>query len=81
MRRSPATSVWSRRRGRRTAPFTPRPLRSGLLGLGVGLFGGIGLALLLHQFDNSLQSRDQVSEMLASAAVGPDPQAQEDGDG
>ena len=56
-----------------TAPFTPRPLRSALLGLGVGLFGGIGLALLLHQFDNSLQSRDQVSEMLHLPLLGQIP--------
>ncbi len=56
-----------------SAPFTPRPLRSALLGLGVGLFAGIGLALLLHQFDNSLHTRDQVSEMLRLPLLGQIP--------
>ncbi len=36
-------------------------------------FGGIGLAFLLHQFDNSLQSREDVAEILRLPLLGQIP--------
>ncbi len=56
-----------------SAPFSPRPLRSGVLGFGVGLFVGIGLAFLLQQFDNSVQSREEVSQLLRLPLLGQIP--------
>ena len=56
-----------------SAPFSPRPLHSGMLGLGVGLFVGIGLAFLLQQFDNSVQSREEVSQLLGLPLLGQIP--------
>ena len=39
-----------------TAPYAPDPWRAAILGLGVGLFAGIGLAFLLEQFDTRLRT-------------------------
>ena len=52
------------------APFEPRPLRSGVLGLGVGLFAGIGLAFLLEQFDTRLRRQDEVARILRQPILG-----------
>ena len=54
-------------------PFAPRPFRSGVLGLGVGLFAGIGLAFVLQQFDNSVKSREEVSQLLRLPLLGQIP--------
>jgi Mrp family chromosome partitioning ATPase len=45
-------------------PFAPRPARATVLGLVLGVFGGVGLALLLRQFDTRLTSGDEVSALL-----------------
>lgn len=45
-------------------PFTPRPTRAALLGLGLGVFGGVGLAFILRQFDTRLTSGNEVSALL-----------------
>jgi len=45
-------------------PIEPQPLRSAILGFGVGLFAGIGLAFLLEQFDTRLRRPEEVADML-----------------
>lgn len=52
------------------APFEPRPLRSAVLGLGVGLFAAIGLAFLLEQFDTRLRRQDEVARILRQPILG-----------
>jgi len=52
------------------APFEPRPLRSGVLGLGVGLFAGLGLAFLLEQFDTRLRRQDEIARILRQPILG-----------
>ncbi len=42
----------------------PRPTKYGLLGLGLGLVLGVGLALLRDAFDTRLRTPDQVSNVL-----------------
>jgi Mrp family chromosome partitioning ATPase len=51
-------------------PVEPRPLRSSVLGLAVGLFAGIGLAFLLEQFDTRLRSRHELSTILGMPVLG-----------
>lgn len=46
------------------AKIRPRPTRYGLLGLGLGLVLGIGLAFLRDAFDTRLRSTDQIGEIL-----------------
>ena len=53
-----------------TTPYSPRPLRSGILGLGVSLFAALGLALLLEQFDTRLRSPDEVARILGHPVIG-----------
>jgi len=45
-------------------PFAPRPLRAAVLGLVLGVFGGVGLAFILRQFDTRLTSGDDVAALL-----------------
>jgi len=45
-------------------PFAPRPLRAALLGLLLGVFGGVGLAFILRQFDTRLTNGAEVSALL-----------------
>ena len=60
----PATSACSWMPTVPTAPISPKPLRSAILGFGVGLFAGIGLAFLLEQFDTRLRRPDDVAALL-----------------
>ncbi len=53
-----------------TQPFAPDPLRTALLGLAVGLFGGIGLAFLLEQFDLRLRTPDEIAAELRVPILG-----------
>ena len=46
------------------SPIAPKPLRSAILGFGVGLFAGIGLAFLLEQFDTRVRRPDDVAALL-----------------
>jgi receptor protein-tyrosine kinase len=46
------------------AKVRPRPVRSGVLGLGVGLVLGLVLAFLANTFDTRLRSADEVTEEL-----------------
>jgi non-specific protein-tyrosine kinase len=52
------------------APYAPNPLRSAILGFGVGLFAGIGLAFLLEQFDTRLRRPEDVVAILQQPVLG-----------
>src|SRR5665648_337699 len=51
-------------------PVSPKPLRSAILGFGVGLFAAIGLAFLLEQFDTRLRHADEVARILRRPILG-----------
>ncbi len=51
-------------------PVSPKPLRSAILGFGVGLFAAIGLAFLLEQFDTRLRHTDEVARILRRPILG-----------
>ncbi|HET6496270.1 MAG TPA: P-loop NTPase, partial [Thermoleophilia bacterium] len=53
-----------------SAPYAPNPLRSAILGFGVGLFAGIGLAFLLEQFDTRLRRTEDVAAILRQPVLG-----------
>ena len=53
-----------------TAPVSPRPVRSAMLGFGAGLILSLGLAFLLEQFDVRIRSHREVSEILRLPTVG-----------
>ena len=53
-----------------TVPYAPNPLRSAILGFGVGLFAGIGLAFLLEQFDTRIRRPDDVAIALRMPILG-----------
>ena len=53
-----------------TAPYAPNPMRSAILGFGVGLFAGIGLAFLLEQFDTRVRRADEVTRVLRAPVLG-----------
>jgi|GEM_PF-501262 len=52
------------------SPYEPRPLRSAVLGLAIGLFAGIGLAFLLEQFDTSIHGHQEVARILQRPVIG-----------
>jgi succinoglycan biosynthesis transport protein ExoP len=52
------------------APASPRPLRNAILGLGIGLFAGIGLAFVLEQLDTRLRTSDQVAALMGQPILG-----------
>jgi len=51
-------------------PVSPKPLRSAILGFGVGLFAAIGLAFLLEQFDTRLRHADEAARILRRPILG-----------
>ncbi len=51
-------------------PVSPKPLRSAILGFGVGLFAAIGLAFLLEQFDTRLRHADDAARILRLPILG-----------
>ena len=51
-------------------PVSPKPLRSAILGFGVGLFAAIGLAFLLEQFDTRLRDADDAARILRLPIIG-----------
>jgi polysaccharide biosynthesis transport protein len=61
-----------------TSPVEPKPLRSALLGLGIGLFAGIGLAFLLEQFDTRLRRAEDVAALLRQPILGRVPRLTRD---
>ena len=53
-----------------TAPYAPTPKKSGILGLGVGILVGLGVAALREKLDTRLRSHRDVAEMLDLPIVG-----------
>ena len=47
-----------------TEPYTPQPVRNGAVGLVAGLILGIGLVLLLEQFDTRVRSPEEAVAIL-----------------
>ncbi len=52
------------------APFTPKPARNAVVGLAAGLVLGIGLVLLLEQFDTRVRTADEAMRILGMPIVG-----------
>ena len=52
------------------APYAPKPTRSAVLGLGVGILVGLGVATLRERLDTRLRSHRDVAEMLGLPVVG-----------
>lgn len=52
------------------APYAPNPLRNALLGFGIALFAGIGLAYLLEQFDTRVRRPEQIAQILRQPILG-----------
>jgi len=52
------------------APFAPKPLRSAILGLAVGLFAAIGLAFLLEQLDTSVRTEERLLGIMRQPILG-----------
>ena len=53
-----------------SAPFSPNPLRNGVMGLAAGLVIGIGLALLLEQFDTRVRTQEEASAIVDMPVIG-----------
>ena len=63
-----------------TAPYAPKPLRSAILGLAVGLFVAIGLVFLLDQFDTRLRGQEEVARILGCSIIGRIPRIRQSAD-
>jgi Mrp family chromosome partitioning ATPase/capsular polysaccharide biosynthesis protein len=53
-----------------SVPYAPNPMRSAILGFGIGLFAGIGLAFLLEQFDTRVRRAEDVARILRRPILG-----------
>ena len=53
-----------------SAPFSPVPIRDGIIGLAAGLVLGIGLALLLEQFDTRVRGQAEAAAIVDMPVVG-----------
>jgi polysaccharide biosynthesis transport protein len=51
-------------------PFSPRPKRDGAMGLVGGLILGVGLVLLLDQFDNRVRTTKEVASIFGMPLLG-----------
>ena len=51
-------------------PFSPKPRRNGEMGLAAGLVLGIGLILLLEQFDTRVRTADEAAAIFGMPVVG-----------
>ena len=53
-----------------TVPFSPRPVRNGLMGLVAGLIIGIGIVLLLEQFDTRVRTAEEAVAIFGMPLLG-----------
>lgn len=53
-----------------SSPYEPQPMRSAVIGLGIGLFAAIGLVLLLEQFDSRVRRPEEVAGILRQPILG-----------
>lgn len=51
-------------------PFSPMPIRDGIIGLAAGLVIGIGLALLSEQFDTRVRTQEEAAAIVGMPVVG-----------
>src|SRR5581483_2782943 len=52
-----------------TSPIKPRPKRTAVLALAVGLLFGVGLAFLFDHLDDSIKSKDDLERLLPSVPI------------
>jgi Mrp family chromosome partitioning ATPase len=55
---------------RPTSPFSPDPARNLAMGLVAGLVFGIGLALVLEQFDTRVRTKEEAAEITGVPVIG-----------
>lgn len=51
-------------------PYTPQPVRNGLVGLVAGVIIGIGAVLLLEQFDTRVRTQEEAAAILGMPLLG-----------
>jgi non-specific protein-tyrosine kinase len=52
-----------------TTPISPRPIRSGVLGVGLGLILGIAVALVIEHLDDSIKTKEDLEHAAPGLAV------------
>ena len=52
------------------APYAPNPRKSAVLGLGIGILVGLGIAVLRERLDTRLRSHRDVAELLGLPVIG-----------
>lgn len=53
-----------------SAPYTPKPIRNGMMGLGAGIIIGVALVLLLGQFDTRVRTSDEAVALFGVPVLG-----------
>ena len=61
-----------------TEPFAPKPLKSAMLGMGVGLLIGVGLAFLLDPLTQRVRGKREAGEVLGLPILGSVPEIERD---
>ena len=57
-----------------STPYSPKPVQSAVIGLGVGLLVGIGLAFLLEPLTTRVRGKQEAAEVLGLPVVGTLPE-------